>query len=418
MKKISMKSRKEIIEKKSREYKRARKKEKSKILDSIVQLIGYNRNYAARILRNYGKKVTMLRGSNRIVFIGSFCKDKRRKRNKIYDEEVLKVLKKIWAIMDFICGKRLKAMMESIINKLEEKNELIIENDIKEKLLKISSSTIDRLLKEERKKMQLKNRAHTKPGTLLIKEVPIKTFSELKEEKPGYIVIDLVAHDGGFSGGEFNYTLNCTDIATGWTECVAILNKAQIWTINAMQIVAKSLPFPILGIHSDNGSEFINAHFIKYCKENNILFTRSRPYKKNDTCYVEQKNWSIVRRIVGYYRYDSQQSLKILNQTYKYYRLYNNFFQPNMKLISKIRYGSKVRKYYDEPKTPFQRLLESPFICSETKEKLKEIYKNLKVLELIKIITDHKDLLLKVANRCYNNIIDTKSNNITKCLKD
>jgi len=413
-----MSSRKEIIEEKSREYKRAMKKEKGRILDSIVEIIGYNRNYAARVLRNYGRKLIMEKGGQRIIFLGSLIKEKKRTRPKIYNEEVLKVLKKIWAIMDFICGKRLKAMMEIIIEKLEETKELIIDRGVKEKLLKISSSTIDRLLREERKKMELKNRAHTKPGSLLIREVPIKTFSELKEEKPGYLVIDLVGHDGGFNNGEFNYTLNCTDIATGWVECVAILNKAQIWTINAIDIIKKNLPFPILGIHSDNGSEFINAHFIKYCKENNILFTRSRPYKKNDTCYVEQKNWSIVRRLVGYYRYDSKESLQILNQLYKYFRLYNNFFQPNMKLISKVRISSKIKKNYDEPKTPFQRLLQSSFICSETKEKLKDIYKNLKLLELIKIIQYHKELLFKKASRCYNNQIYDKFNNITRCLED
>jgi len=225
-----------------------------------------------------------------------------------------------------------------------------VDKETKEKILEISASTIDRLLSKEKAKMRLKGRARTKPGTLLKHQIPIRTFADWDEGRPGFVEIDLVSHDGGNARGDYAQTLDVTDVYTGWTETEAVKNKAQIWTFKALKGIRKRLPFKLLGIDSDNGSEFINAHLLRFCKQEKITFTRTRPYRKNDNCFVEQKNYSVVRKAVGYYRYETKKELEILNELYKVLRLYTNFFQPVMKLVKKTRVGSKVIKRYDEAK--------------------------------------------------------------------
>jgi len=248
-------------------------------------------------------------------------------------------------------------------------------------LIKVSAATVDRLLRAERKKYELKSRARTKPGTVLKHQLPRRTFSEWNEGKPGFLEIDLVGHDGGNSSGEYLYSLNATDVASGWVETEALRNRAQVWAFQALERIKQRLPFPLLRIDSDNDGAFINAHLIRYCQENH-LFTRSRPYQKNDNCYIEQKNYSVVRRLVGYLRHDTEEERKLLEQIYSLSRLYYNFFQVNMKLIRKERIGSQVTKRHDLPKTPYQRLLESPAISPEQKNRLGQIYQELKVVKL------------------------------------
>ena len=211
------------------------------------------------------------------------------------------------------------------------------------KLRKISASTIDRLLKRERKKLEIKGRKGTKPGTLLKHKIPIRTFADWNDNKPGFMEIDLVSHDGGNEYGDFAQTLDMTDIYSGWTETRAVKNKAHKWVFEAIREVRKDLPFDLLGIDSDSGGEFINHALYNYCVEEKITFTRGRSYRKNDNCYVEQKNYSVVRRAVGYFRYDTDEEVDILNALYGYLRLYTNHFQPVMKLVEKVRIGSKVR---------------------------------------------------------------------------
>jgi hypothetical protein len=262
--------------------------------------------------------------------------------------------------------------------------------------LKISAATIDRLLTDTRKKFRIKGRSTTRPGSLLKKSIPIRTFADWDEKVPGFFEVDLVSHDGGAARGDYNQSLNFTDIATGWEEMVAVKNKAQVWVFAGIKEIEERLPFSILGIDSDNGSEFINAHLIRYCEKEHITFTRSRPYRKNDSCFVEQKNWSVIRRAVGYARYDNDKELNILNKLYSYLRLYVNFFQPVRKLIKKERIGSKVIKRYDEAKTPYQRVLESPNIKDEIKVKLRKEYDMLNPAELERKITKLQNRLLKL----------------------
>jgi len=246
----------------------------------------------------------------------------------------------------------------------------------------ISPATIDRLLKNEKMKFRLKGRSLTKPGTLLKHSIPIRTFADWNEKEPGFVEADLVGHDGGDLRGEFLYSLDATDVHTGWTETRAIRNKAQIWTFNALKEVRERFPFPIKGLDSDNGSEFINAHLLNYCEQEHITFTRARPYRKNDNCFIEQKNYCVVRRAVGYLRYDTDEELKIMNELYRVLRLYTNFFQPSMKLKEKTRIGSKVLKRYDKPRAPYRRIIASDAVSEEVKGKLRRTYEGLNPLSL------------------------------------
>jgi hypothetical protein len=267
---------------------------------------------------------------------------------------------------------------------------------VREKLLKISASSIDRLLAETRKRFRIKGRHTTRPGTLLKKSIPIRTFADWDEKVPGFFEVDLVSHDGGATRGDFIQSLNFADIATGWEEMIAVKNKAQIWVFAGIEKIKERLPFSILGIDSDNGSEFINAHLLHYCEKEHITFTRSRPYRKNDSCFVEQKNCSVIRRAVGYARYDTDNELNILNELSGYLRLYVNFFQPVRKLIKKEKIGSKVIKRYDEAKTPYRRVLESPHIKDEIKVKIRKEYAMLNPAEIKRKITKLQNRLLKL----------------------
>ena len=306
-------------------------------------------------------------------------------------------MKKIWFIMDRICGKRLAPTLKELIPILESHQEIELDTTAKEKLLTISAATIDRLLAPERKKQSLCTRSRTKPGTLLKHQIPIRTFSERNEHKPGFVEIDLVGHEGGEARGDYIQTLDITDVCTGWTETQAVKNKAQVWVFEALKQIRRHLPFELLGIDSDNGSEFINANLYRYCHNEQIAFTRARAYRKNDNCYVEQKNYSVVRRAVGYLRYDTQQDLNILNQLYGYLRFYTNYFQPVMKLVEKKRIGSKVKKRYDKPQTPYQRVLASPYVADENKEALRKEYAQLNPEEFKRQITRLQNRLKKLA---------------------
>ena len=270
-------------------YSKAIKKGKNKILDEFTALTGYNRNYAARILRlKAGEVIGYSRsGGKRIKYVIGKSKKTKRKTNKTYTYDVFLALKRIWAIFDFICSKRLKPFMKEAIEKLTKHKEIELTPTVKEKLLKISASTIDRLLKPEKDRYRLgKGRKGTKPGTLLKKAIPIRTFSDWDEKKPGYLEADLVGHDGGNASGDYAQSLNFVDVLTGWDESAACINKAQVHVFEAIRIASARFPFKVAGIDSDNGSEFINAHMLRYCIENRITFTRSRAYRKNDSCFA------------------------------------------------------------------------------------------------------------------------------------
>jgi len=262
--------------------------------------------------------------------------------------------------MDFICGKRLCAGLPGMVEALRRYGELNAPEWAIEKVLAMSPATADRLLKAARRKTELRGRRTTKPGTLRKSDIPIRLGSEWEENKPGYMEMDLVAHCGETTAGDYVNTLDMTDIYSGWTETVAVINKAQTHVFAGIKAIGKRLPFTLLGVDSDNGSEFINKHLYRYCKSENLVFTRSRPYRKNDNCHIEQKNYSVVRKQIGYARLEGDEAVKVLNTYYELLRLYSNYFLPSVKLLGKERRGARVYKKYDVPITPCDRLLLNP----------------------------------------------------------
>jgi hypothetical protein len=268
---------------------------------------------------------------------------------------------------------------------------------LREQLLTISAATLDRLLAPTKHQARLKGRSGTRPGTLLKQHIPIRTSADWNDAAPGFCEVDLVAHDGGAAVGEYCHTLTLTDVATAWTETEAVQNKAQIHVFAALQEIRRRMPFPLLGLDSDNGSEFINHELWRYCDLHQITFTRSRAYKKNDNCYVEQKNNSVVRRTVAYYRYDRPEQQMLLHELYHLLRLYANFFLPVMKLKEKIRTGSHLTRHYDSPKTPFKRLLEHPQLSDVVKKALLREYNTLNIVTLKRELNRLQDELFHSA---------------------
>jgi hypothetical protein len=388
---LDLKTKVKITKEASRRYARASKKEKGKMLDEFCKLTDYNRKYAGRVLVKAGsaKKAKTSRARPEPY--------RGQGRKPVYTIEVRKPLVKVWAILDCPCGKRLVAALPDTIKSLEKHEEIDLEGTVRSRLLSISASTADRLLASERKKLELKSRSKTRPGSLLKHQIPIRTFADWDEARVGFMEIDLVGHDGGNTSGDYCQSLDATDVASGWNEQRAIKNRAQKWTFAALEEIRERLPFPLLGLDSDNGSEFINFHLVDYCETEKITFTRGRPYRKNDGCYVEQKNYTSVRRNVGYMRYDTDAELAILNELYDVLRLYGNFFLPQAKLIEKVRVGSKVTRRYDKPRTPYRRLLESTDVDEAVKRKLKRQYARLNPAGLKRQILDLQDRLYKRA---------------------
>ncbi len=388
-------TRRKITRKFAQSYQKASsRKVKSMILDEFTHLTGYNRSYASWLLRNTGKRVRI---GPRMILVGDPKPRPRGDRRATYGPQVLGPLRKIWAIMDFPCSGRLKAILPKIIPRLEDFKEIELDPKTRELLLRISSSTIDRLLAKERRQMELKARAKTKPGTLLKHQIPIRTFSDWNEGEAGFIEIELVSHDGGSPRGDFCYTLAMTDVKTQWTELIPVKNRAQVWVFEALREAEERFPFPLKGIDSDNDSAFINYHLLRWCEQSSITFTRSRAYRKNDNCHIEQKNWSVVRRYVGYLRYEGEEALRLLREVGGVLRLYVNYFQPSMKLLEKLREGSRVKRRYDDPKTPCERVLECEEVSEEAKERLREEYEMLNPAALRRKLLKLQDKLIKLA---------------------
>jgi hypothetical protein len=364
-------------------YRRASKKEKSMILDEFVKTTGYGRKYAIALLngkRNYVKHPV------------------RRPRSTMYDPGLIPSLLLLFDLFDGICSKRLRAAMKVELPKLYEAGFIQVDPRIYRKLMDISPSSIDRLLAGRRSQLR-KSRRFTKPGTLLKHQIPIRTWADWTEDRPGFCKMDLVDHSGGLvvRGADHAWTLCFTDVKTAWTECVAVQNKAQVHVLAAICRTRERLPFPLLGIDSDNGSEFINDHLRRYCITEKITFTRGRAGKKNDSAYVEQKNWSVVRRAVGYCRYDTSEQLDLLNRLYAVMHFYVNFFLPVMKLDQKVRIGSKIKKTYDDPLTPYARILACPDVSEEHKAQLRETYHMLNLVNLRQQIDQLQDQLLNTV---------------------
>jgi len=398
-KELDLMTRKKISRQVARRYRRASKKEKSRILNEFCALTGYNRNYASYLLRNAGKTITVKTPNGpRIRIVADPNLTIRRNRKPIYDEEVRKALFILWTYLDFPCSRYLRAAIPWAVPKLEEEGILQISDTVREKLFKISPATIDRLLAPLRKSITQKSRSCTRRGNLLKHQIPIRTHRDWTEQEPGFLEIDLVSHDGGNTRGDFAYTLVAVDVHTGWVEMVPLKNRARVWTLEGLDKIAQRLPFPIRGLDCDNDSAFINHHLRTWCEERNVVFTRSRPYWKNDNCHVEQKNGHVVRRFVGHFRYDTPQALDLLYELEYKAGLFVNFFKPTRKLVEKVREGTKVKRVYDDPKPPYQRVLEDPTVPEEVKEKLRQRFEELKIGALRKEILRLQQALFALAS--------------------
>jgi hypothetical protein len=303
----------------------------------------------------------------------------------------------VWEASDRLCSKRLKPFVAEMAAVMRRHGELAVDAQIEAQLCRMSPATMDRLLRPWRRAGGRRPLSTTRPGSLLKSSIPIRTFADWTEERPGFVEVDLVAHCGESTEGFYLTTLCAVDVASGWSECVEVWGKGQERVGGAVHRMRSRLPFPLLGLDSDNGSEFINQHLYGYCRREGITFTRSRAYKKNDSCHVEQKNWTLVRRLVGYDRYSSHAALERLSLVYATLRHYVNFFQPTTKLVSKTRHGARVHKVYDTAKTPYQRLLESGVLTPAKQAELAAIYRGLNPVLLLKQLNGHLEQLWKLA---------------------
>lgn len=363
---MSQRSKREMVETIHPRYLKANKAGKGQILDEFIAVTGYHRKYAIRVLKHGPKRKGL----------------KKPGRRKVYQGEVVQSLERIWEIYGRICSKRLHPFLPEGIMVLERWHELSLSPEIKQLLLSMSRATIDRCLKKARFTRPQHGLSTTKPGSLLKKQIPIRTFTPWEDERPGFLEIDLVAHCGLTTEGTYLNTLTATDLATGWTECQALANKTQFAVSQAIGEMRQDLPFALLGLDSDNGSEFINDTLYRYCIAEQITFTRSRPYQKNDQAHVEQKNWSVVRHIIGYDRMESPEELTLLSSIYADLRLYINFFQPVLKLVGKKQVDGKTIRTYDKAMTPYRRVLALDSIPIKIKARLTAHYVQLNPVTL------------------------------------
>lgn len=376
---MSKLSKREYLIEVKKKYWKAEKKRKGQLLDDFCDFTKYHRKYALELLNKPLPR-----------------KWKRYKpRKKYYDQPVLDALKIIWDATDNACGERLHPFIPDMMEKLIDCRELFINDEVKEKLLKISLITVKRVIHADKTRSIIRIGGTTRPGSLLKSQIAIR-YGPWEEVDPGFFEMDTVAHCGDTVAGQFVYSLDLIDIATGWSEQAAIWGKGERATLEQFKKIEQRTPFKILGIDPDNGSEFINWHMYRHCEKNNINFTRSRAYKKNDNAHIEQKNWTAIRQLIGYSRLEKPEQLHILNSLYgNEWRLYLNFFQPMMKLIAKAKdpKTGKSKKAYDKARTPYQRVLDHPKVAQETKDMLKQVYKGLNPIKLRKQIKVKTDLL-------------------------
>lgn len=365
------------------------KKRKGELLNEAEKRTGLNRKYLMEKLRPK---------SNLDVL-----KTERKKRKQKYGNELKPALKRCWEIFDEPCGQRLESLLRDEIDRLRKDKELICSDEIASKLKKMSPKTIDIKLKHIKETERSKRKYHYKIHPLLYQKVPVKVFGEQDRRKTGFTQIDLVEHCGQSASGEYIYSQSTTDIAHGWWEGEPQMGRAQERTLDGVRNCRSRSPIPWTEIHPDNDTSFLNWHLFKYTEQENLGFSRSRSYKKNDNCLVEQKNGSHVRKHVGYLRYDTEEELEILRDLYRNeLRLFKNFFQPQMKLISKVRIKGKIHRKYDKAETPYKRTMKDPDISKETKQKLNLIYESLNPAELKRTIDRKLDNLYKAYQKKNN----------------
>jgi len=393
-------TKKELIKEIKPRYLKADKKDKSKILDEFCSNTGLNRKYTITIL------------SARYEY-DKVKRHGRKKRKIIYGSDVMILIIKIWELLEYPCGARLQPSLLPTAKAMVRHNELVINSKVEYQLKNISAKTLDRRLGKEREIRRLKrNRGTTRHGSLLKTSIPIR-ITEWDTSEIGFMEMDTVAHNGGDPNGEFVYSLDMVEISTGWSEQIAVMGKGKIGVTSATNQVKQVLPFKLKGLDSDSGSEFINWHMVDYCKQNDLFFTRSRPDRKNDNAYVEQKNYTHIRHWLGYGRYDNLEQVNMINDLYRNeLRLFNNFFNPVMKIKSKEKVNNSVcRKRYDKAKTPYQRLMNSKQISDTKKKELEQLYLSLNPVEL-KTKIDQK--LDKIKNLKLNFINNSQTNIVRK----
>lgn len=365
--------RKEYLKTKSRE-------EKGRLLDEAKKRTNLERKYLIKKLKPKSNLDKL--------------PEERKRRKSYYDNQVKTALAKCWQIFDYPCGQRLEPLLKTETDRLRKLGELVCSEEAAAKLKTISFRTIDEKLKHQKEVERQKRKYHKKIHPLLYQKIPVKISDEQDRTKPGNMQIDLVEHCGASAAGEYLNSLSATDISSGWWEGEAVMGRGQERTQTAVDKARKQCPFEWKEIHSDNDTSFINWHLFKYCQKEKLGFSRSRPYKKNDNCLVEQKNWTHVKKFVGYLRYDTNLELDILNDLYRNeLRLYKNFFQPVMKLKSKIRVGGKIHRRYDQAATPHQRIMASKEISEQKKSELKKIYDSLNPALLKREIEKKLDFL-------------------------
>jgi transposase InsO family protein len=364
-------------------YRKAERKDKGAILNEFCANTGYHRKHAIRLLNGPPPERRPA--------------PPHRRRRLTYSQEMLSVLTAVWEAAGYPWSLRLRALLPDWLPWIRKRFRLRPETE--RQLLRISARQIDRRLKMQKTQRRRRLYGRTKPGYLLKHNIPIKTDS-WDVDRPGFAEVDLVSHSGNSADGEFAHTLNLTDIHTTWTESRAVLGKGQARVKAALDQVQSDLPFRLLGLDSDNGSEFINWHLQGWCEQRQIQLTRGRPYKKDDNAHIEQKNWTHVRKLLGWERYDSPEAVEAINDLYRNeLRLWLNLFLPSVKLAKKVRVGSKVRRRYDGPRTPFERVRACPQADPEQVEWLQELRKRLDPFELGKRIERKLERIYRLANR-------------------
>jgi hypothetical protein len=375
---MSFRAKRELLVQVAPRYRAAAHPQKSVVLDEFVAATGYARKYAIRLLAKPVPAPAPI----------------KRPREPRYGAAVREALRVAWTAANTICSKRLVPFLPELVPTLERHGHLQLTAEVRALLLALRPATADRLLRPVRQPHGLST---TKPGRLLKQQIPVRTFADWNDVRPGFLEADLVAHCGGVAEGAFLYTLTLTDIATTWTECLPLLHRTQEAVVQAVERARQLLPFPLLGFDTDNGSEFLNQQLFDYCAQEQITFTRGRTANKNDQCYVEQKNGSVVRQLVGYERFEGERAYRQLAELYRAVRLYVNFFQPSLKLLTKQREGGHVRRTYGPARTPFQRVLATDALTPETRERLSALYQALDPVRLLRQIGLLQDALWRQA---------------------
>lgn len=357
---MSPQAKKEYLQSIVIRYRLSSKKKKQHILDEFCLNCAYHRKHAIRLLRTYRRAEALPRA-------------KPGRAPQYHKPTILTPIKRIWLAANLPCSKRLKVMLPLWLPAYQETYGRVSAKT-QQALESISSATLDRLLQSVRSEYRTKGRTTTKPGTLLKQQIPIQTH-QWDQTRPGFLEADTIAHCGTSLSGEFAYTIDGVDIATGWTEQRAVFGKGEVGVLEQLRDMERCLPFPLLGFDADNGSEFLNHHLYRHFTDRKkpVQFTRSRPYKKDDNAHIEQKNWTHVRQWLGYERLSDPRIVPLMNELYtSEWRLFHNFFCPSVKLKEKKRVGSKIIKVHDAPKTPYQRVQESPHVDAKIKQQLKE----------------------------------------------